>query len=131
MSAIATCVPTSHGCIALNRDVVAENVGETICRKGFTKQVRPATVYTNGVKRKLLREAGLSTSRSADYELDHIVPLSLGGHPRDLSNLMLQPWEGAEGAKVKDKLESRLHSLVCTGRIPLQDAQQCIAEDWV
>ncbi len=27
----------------------------------------------------------------SEYELDHIVPLALGGHPRALDNLQLQP----------------------------------------
>ena len=66
-----------------------------------------------------------------DYELDHIIPLALGGHPRDTSNLMLQPWEGPTGAKVKDKLEVRLQKAVCKGKVPLAEAQKCIAGNWI
>ena len=97
---------------------------------GYTKAVRPATSYTNGVKVKLLREAGIDQSRMSDFELDHIVPLALGGHPRKLSNLALQPWEGEHGAKRKDSLEVRMHNLVCHGEIGLTEAQACIAENW-
>jgi len=128
--AVDRCVATSHGCLALNPDVVAETIHATICKSGYTKQVRPATVYTNGVKRRLMREQGISLDRAGEFELDHIVPLTLGGHPRQLSNLMLQEWEGPAGAKVKDKLEVRLHGLVCRGEMSLESAQQCIAEDW-
>jgi len=124
------CIKTTHGCIALNPDVDEETVDVTICVSGYTKSVRPATSYTNGVKRKLMREAGIDTARIGDYELDHIVPLALGGHPRKLSNLMLQPWEGQHGAKAKDVLEVRLQSLVCHGKLDLTDAQVCIAQDW-
>jgi hypothetical protein len=102
----------------------------TICVSGYTKSVRPATSYTIGVKKKLMREAGIDAARIGDYELDHIVPLALGGHPRKLSNLMLQPWEGEHGAKAKDALEVRLQSLVCRGKLDLTDAQVCIAQDW-
>jgi hypothetical protein len=129
-SADAPCVPTSHGCIAVNPDVTPATIDTTICVSGYTKSVRPGTAYTNGVKAKLLREAGLSPDRKVDYELDHIIPLAVGGHPRKLSNLMLQPWAGANGAKVKDVLEVKLQHLVCRHRMDLGEAQRCIAEDW-
>jgi len=32
---------------------------------------------------------------------------------------------------VKDKLENRLHAMVCRGEISLEDAQHEIATDWV
>jgi hypothetical protein len=124
------CIQTTHGCLSLNPDVTQENLGSTICMSGYTKSVRPASVYTNGVKAKLLREAGLPTSEMPAYELDHVIPLALGGHPRKLSNLQLQPWEGEHGAKRKDVLEIHLHSLVCHHKLTLHDAQTCIAENW-
>lgn len=124
------CIKTTHGCVALNPDVDEETIDATICISGYTKSVRPATGYTNGVKKKLMREAGIDVERISDYELDHIVPLALGGHPRKLSNLMLQAWDGQHGAKVKDVLEVRLQSLVCHGKLDLTDAQVCIAQDW-
>jgi len=124
------CINTTHGCIALNPDVDEDTIDSTICVSGYTKSVRPATSYTNGVKKKLMREAGIDAARVGDYELDHIVPLALGGHPRKPSNLMLQPWEGEHGAKAKDMLEVRLQSLVCHGKLDLTDAQVCIAQDW-
>jgi hypothetical protein len=124
------CVQTSHGCIPLNPDVTEVTVRQTICVPGYTKAVRPSSSYTNGVKAKLLREAGLDGSLMPDYELDHIVPLELGGHPRKLANLTLQPWDGEHGAWRKDLLERRLHVLVCRGELQLSEAQACIAEDW-
>lgn len=124
------CINTTHGCIALNPDVDEDTIDGTICVSGYTKSVRPATSYSNGVKKKLMREAGIDGARIGDYELDHIVPLALGGHPRKLSNLMLQQWDGQHGAKIKDILEARLQSLVCHGKLDLTDAQVCIAQDW-
>jgi hypothetical protein len=124
------CVATSHGCIALNPDVTEATVNETICVSGYTKSVRPATSYTHGVKAKLLGEEEIDASKMSDYELDHIVPLALGGHPRKLSNLMLQRWDGPQGAHMKDILEVRLQKLVCQGKVGLTEAQICIAQDW-
>jgi hypothetical protein len=100
------CIKTTHGCIALNPDVDEDTIDATICVSGYTKSVRPATSYTNGVKKKLLREAGIDEARIGDYELDHIVPLELGGHPRKLSNLVLQPWDGEHGATVSEAMSS-------------------------
>ena len=121
---------TSHGCIALNPDVTEESLAQTICVVGYTATIRPPTTYTNGVKKKLMEEAGLDASQMGAYELDHIIPLAVGGHPRKLSNLQLQAWYGENSATEKDGLERRLQHMVCDGQIDLMDAQFCIAEDW-
>jgi hypothetical protein len=52
---------------------------------------------------------GIDESWASELELDHIVPLALGGLPRKLSNLELQPWAGEHGATRKDALEVRMH----------------------
>jgi hypothetical protein len=116
--------------ITLNQNVTQETIDQTICVSGYTKSVRPATSYTNGVKLKLLRESGLDPDNASDYELDHIVPLALGGHPRKLGNLQLQPWDGENGAKRKDRLEVKLQCMVCTGQATLSDAQNDIYTNW-
>ena len=86
---------------------------------GWTSTLRPPTSYTNAVKATLLREHGLTQSDAALYELDHFIPLALGGHPRDLHNLWLQPWDGEWGAKTKDHLEVKLKNLVCANKLEL------------
>lgn len=119
-------VPTE----ALNPDVRQETIQQTICVPGYTASVRPLTSYTNGVKAKLLRERAQDMAAASSYELDHKVPLALGGHPRNLSNLELQLWEGDTGAKKKDRIERRLQVLVCGGKVGLQAAQQAMYFDW-
>lgn len=49
---------------------------------------------------------------------------------RATRRLQLQPWEGEDGAKKKDKLEVKLQCLVCTGSVPLDQAQTEIYNDW-
>jgi hypothetical protein len=115
---------------ALNPDVRPDTVQSTICVPGYTSSVRPSTSFTNGVKRKLLREAGLAPDAVTAYELDHRIPLALGGHPRALANLQLQRWDGPDSAKSKDRLEKRLQNLVCAGSVPLDDARAAIYWDW-
>lgn len=115
---------------ALNPDVREDTIQFTICVPGYTASVRPSTSFTNGVKLKLLREVALPPANASNYELDHRVPLALGGHPRALANLRLQRWEGPEGAKEKDRLEKRLQTLVCAGTVPLQEARSATYWDW-
>ncbi len=113
--------------MALNPDVRPDTLEQTICVVGYTKSIRPSTSFTNGLKFSLLREAGLAEAQAGEYELDHLVPLAVGGHPRSLDNLKLQPWPDA---KRKDRLEAKLQCLVCTGQVPLAEAQRAIYEDW-
>lgn len=102
--------------LALNPAVRQDNLRETICRPGYVASIRPAVSYTNRVKRKLLR----SGAKASDFELDHHLPISLGGHPSDPRNLKLQPWPAA---RKKDVLETQLSRAVCAGRVTLHDAQ--------
>ena len=127
----ASIAPRAFTSEMLNQDITQANIQDTICRKGFTKTIRPAVIYTNGVKFKLMREAGIPEEDADKYELDHIVPLAVGGHPRKLANLMLQPYEGTLGARQKDRLELKLQNMVCNGELDLATAQREIGSDWV
>ena len=63
-------------------------------------------------------------------EIDHIVSLELGGS-NDIANLFPEPGSGHASYHAKDKLENRLHDMVCKGDITLRRAQRAIASDWV
>jgi hypothetical protein len=55
----------------------------------------------------------------------------LGGSA-SIRNLWPQPYFGrAWNAHVKDALEDRLHTLVCSGDLDLSTAQREIATNWV
>jgi hypothetical protein len=87
------------------------------------------------ISRKLpLQQGGRSSSRRGGgwhRQGDHLVSLELGGDPRNPDNLWPEPWFGPWNAHVKDRLDNRLHQMVCAGEIPLREAQQAIATDWV
>jgi hypothetical protein len=104
---------------ALNPDVTQENIGDTICKRGWTKTIRPAARWTTRIKHQRLRAVGMPASGAKLYELDHIVPLEVGGAPTDERNLQMQRWDGADGARAKDVQETRLKRLVCAGRVSL------------
>ena len=58
------------------------------------------------------------------------LPLELGGS-NDIRNLWPQPDEPRPGWDEKNRLENELHAEVCAGKMPLADAQHCIAANWV
>jgi hypothetical protein len=65
-------------------------------------------------------------------EIDHIVSLELGGS-NDIANLYPEKAKlpaGAPGFHVKDKLENKLHDLVCDGTMTLRSVQKQIAGNW-
>jgi hypothetical protein len=139
---------------AVNPAISFRNQADTICAPiGWTtKTIRPSTSYTNAVKRRQMLALGYTVAnplplvatkrggtrpdirfcvpRSANpacYELDHLVPLSLGGAGADVKNLWVQP---IAEALVKDVLERTLRARVCAGRVDLVEAQRAISTDW-
>jgi hypothetical protein len=104
----------------LNPAVVQATVGSTICRRGWTKTVRPPVGYTNALKQVGLRRYGLRGPPSA-YQEDHLISLELGGDPNDPRNLWPEPYPRA--AKV-DQIENQLNALVCEGKISLAEGQR-------
>lgn len=117
---------------ATNPDVTQETIGQTICVPGWTQTVRPPEEYTNALKRQGIRQYGYTDRKMADYEEDHLIPLALGGAPRDPHNLWPEPRHPADSWTVvkKDQLEVELQHLVCKGAVPLVDAQRAISSDW-
>jgi hypothetical protein len=88
---------------------------------------------TNTIRNEVLMRYGLPPGHHPDYEIDHLVPLCLGGAD-DPSNLWPQPRAGIEpkwNAEAKDRLEKRLRSLVCDGLLDIGDAQEAIIKDWI
>lgn len=95
---------------------------------GYTRKVRNVPQV---VKEKVYLEYGITSHGRGDYEVDHLISLELGGS-NSIKNLWpesyrTQPWN----ARVKDKLENKLHALVCSGKVDLPTAQREIATDWV
>ena len=111
---------------AISPKVTPDTLATTICRTGYTKSIRPPASITEIEKHENAAAYGYTGSLK-DVEYDHLVPLEVGGDPNDPRNLWIQP--GAS-PNPKDGVESRLHQLVCEGRVPLAAAQEAIATDW-
>jgi hypothetical protein len=112
---------------ALNPTVTQATITTTICTVGWTRTVRPYVADMKRIKAEMLAAVGETIDHRNRYELDHVVPLALGGDPIDRRNLALQP---IDEAREKDAVEVCLSSLVCQGKIALDDAQAAIFEDW-
>jgi len=100
-----------------------------ICAAHYSRSVRPPESYTEPLKRSQMRAYGL-TGRLGAYEEDHLIPLSIGGAPRDPRNLWPEPRTGPYNALMKDRLESWAARMACARRIPLARLQREMAHDW-
>jgi hypothetical protein len=104
---------------ALNPEVTQATVAATVCVPGYSKRIRPPASYTGALKRRQIREWDLPGGPQ-DYQEDHLISLSLGGHPTDPRNLWPEPRPRADDV---DRIELDLHEDVCAGRITLGEAQ--------
>ena len=98
-----------------------------VCSADFSAAAKPAA--------KWQRDEALTRygKRPEDFtgDLDLLIPASLGG-TTDPDNLWPQPANGELNAEAKNKLEDKLHELVCTEKkLTLKQAQESIKKDWV
>ena len=98
-----------------------------ICKSGYSKTVR---AVPESLKNAVYKLYGITSRNPGEYEIDHVVSLELGGS-NSIRNLYPESYITQPlNARVKDKLENRLHALVCAGTLDLTVAQQAIASDW-
>ena len=106
---------------------------EVLCAKGFSTKrwrlVTPAMKRAAYAAYGLVNHQGICVGKRG-CEIDHLVPIEVGG-ANDPANLWPQPFVGTWNASRKDRLENRLHALVCSGTVSLEDAQHEIATDWI
>ena len=110
---------------AIDPAVTQANIKMTICASGYTTKVRPSSSATNRLKAQMYKSYAIATGTVS--ELDHLVPLELGG-ANDAANL----WpEVGKLPNPKDKVENDLRDAVCSGKVQLAAAQTAIASDWM
>ena len=100
---------------------------DDICTGGYSRKVRDVP---QSVKEKVYSLYGISNRQPGEYEVDHLISLELGGS-NSVKNLWpesykTKPWNAYE----KDKVENKLHKMICNGQIELSVAQHEIATDW-
>jgi hypothetical protein len=107
--------------------VTQADIQTTICVTGYTSTVRAVTAETRA---NVYREYGITTPTSGTYEIDHLIPLELGGS-NDIGNLWPEPATGVDDSHAKDRWENALHSEVCAGTVTLPVAQDEMVHWWV
>ncbi len=101
-----------------------------------TKWGRDARAVTLAMKTQvyaeyhMVRYQGDCALSKRGCEVDHLISRELAGAD-DVKNLWPQPYGGQCNAINKDRLENKLHQLVCGKAITLQSAQQTIAKNWI
>ena len=114
---------------AIDPAITQANIDTTICRPGYAASARPPYAITGPLKRRLMAVHHPGKAM-ADCELDHLIPISIGGAPLDPRDLWLQSRRGQANAGDKNILAYVLWRLVCEHRVPLATAQGAIARDW-
>lgn len=126
----------TSGCVSSNAlpdpactpgGVFASATTQQICTIGYTSQVRNVS---SAVKSQVYSEYGIASHEPGQYEVDHLIPLELGGS-NSIANLWPEPASPSPGFHEKDQVEDYLHQQVCDGKISLPEAQARIAHDWL
>ena len=107
---------------------------DVICVPGYTSGLDKNGDKVRAVSEATKRQVFINykiDKKSDQFEVDHLISLQLGGS-NNISNLWPQSYTSEPyNAVRKDALENRLHSLVCSGKITLREAQSEIAIDWI
>jgi hypothetical protein len=98
-----------------------------VCTPGWAGRHRNVSSAT---KRRIYVSYGITHHGRGEYEVDHLVSLELGG-ANTAANLFPEAANPRPGFHEKDRLEDRLHRLVCDGTLRLADAQKMIRGDWL
>jgi hypothetical protein len=111
---------------------------EILLQPGYTKKVRHVPAATK--KQVFIAYFGRVPAHPGHYEIDHLISLELGGS-NDIKNLWPEGYFTAPfDAKMKDKLEDKMHLLVkadlkahgkASATRLLKKFQHEIATDWV
>jgi hypothetical protein len=107
--------------------VFPDATASQICKPGYSSSVRDVPAE---VSRMVYAEYGIAARSPGQFEVDHDVPLELGGS-NDIANLWPEAASPPPGFHEKDQVENYLHDQVCSGRMNLIDAQRAIATNWI
>lgn len=119
---------------ATDPEVNAGNIKESICKVThftWTEGHMPPASFLENIEKEQIKQYGYADGNLKHYQMDHLIPLSLGGHPTDPKNIWPQVLLAKWSARRKDYLEQILHDKVCKGEVSLQDAQDQIKTNWI
>jgi hypothetical protein len=107
--------------------VFANATAKEICVSGYAGKARDVSLEAK--KQIYANYAIVFPQPTGTYELDHLIPLELGGD-NSAANLWPES-DSIPGFHEKDLVENYLHYEVCKGLMELKTAQQLISRDWI
>lgn len=119
---------------ATDPEVTEANIKESICKVThftWTEGHTPPASFLEPIEKDLVQKYGYEDTNLKHYQLDHLIPLSLGGHPTDAKNMWPQVLLAKWSARRKDYLEEIMHDKVCKGEVSLKDAQEMFKTNWI
>lgn len=104
-----------------------DSTDDKLCTVGYTGTIRNVP---ESIKKKVFAEYNIN-SKSGKFEIDHLISLEIGGS-NDIKNLWPESYTTKPfNAHIKDKLENKLHKMICNKTISKEEAQKEISEDWI
>ncbi len=92
---------------------------------------RPHHPLGEALERKVFDRYRISWSRRAEFKIDHLIPVELGGAD-SIDNLWPQPLIiKPYDAERKELLTRRLLALIGSGHLTLAQAQEEVSKDWI
>jgi hypothetical protein len=119
---------------AIDPEVTEANIKESICKSShftWTEGHAPPVSFLESIAQEQIQQYGYSDTNIKHYQMDHLIPLSLGGHPTDPKNIWPQALIAKWSARRKDYLEEVMHAKVCKGEIGLKEAQDLFRTNWI
>jgi hypothetical protein len=119
---------------ATDPEVTEANIKESICKVThftWTEGHAPPASFLENLAQEQIKQYGYADTTVKHYQMDHLIPLSLGGHPTDAKNIWPQLLLAKWSARRKDYLEEILHDKVCKGELGLKEAQDLFRTNWI
>lgn len=119
---------------AIDPEVTAENIQESICKQkpiSWSQAHLPPSSWMENLEKEQIEQYHYSDTSPKHYHEDHLIPLSLGGHPTDAKNIWPQPLVAKWSARRKDYLEDVITRKVCKGEMSLTEAQDIFRTNWI
>lgn len=102
-----------------------------------TREFRHVTVTEKVAARRAYgilppRDGWCAAGKGCDTEIDHLIPLTVGGGnpPGSIANLWPMRGDGPDNYHVKDICEAKVGRALCAGKISVEVAQDIFRHDW-
>lgn len=109
-------------------EIVSANIPD-VCAAGFPTET--SIEVPASLKQRVFARYGITHPSPKDFQVDFLITPDLGG-AMTTRNLWPEPYGSTRwNAHVKDRLEWKLKTMVCSGNLDLATAQHDLATNWI